>query len=102
MKLFLFLLTLLISTGIHEATNITRLEPCGITNPAVPLDCSAYNTRDDSCCYYSYASLHGCVWLGQKFFGSGNYGGLTVTCADSMFIRGNMLSYLSIIILFII
>lgn len=83
--LILFTLLNLIYT---QSSNITTFQviPCGIKKPTIENDCYKFTTETNSCCYYSYGSVHSCIYLDTRFKGYLNYGGLFVSC-DTNFLK---------------
>ena len=64
-------------------------------------DCTRFQTDESSCCYFSYGSKVGCVMLGKRYLGTGEYGGLTITC-ESCLIRSNILVVLVMTLVYIL
>jgi hypothetical protein len=59
-----------------------QFTPCA-SAPSEMSDCFAASTSDNSCCYYSYAGITGCVSLNQPYRGQRVYGGLTFVCTQT-------------------
>ena len=56
---------------------------CDHGTPDVVGDCTKYQTDESSCCYFSYGNEIGCVFLGIRYLGDIEYGGLTLKCASN-------------------
>jgi hypothetical protein len=55
---------------------------CGtIYNPISHVDCGNSSTDSNSCCYFKYQNITGCVWLDTRSIGSVTLNGLEVTCS---------------------
>jgi hypothetical protein len=80
----LIVISNIVSQG--DTTDTTDLVECGVSRPAVDSDCLAYTTESNACCFYSYFTKTGCYWLGTRYKGKTNYGGLYVNC-DQRYVR---------------
>lgn len=52
--------------------------------PDVKDDCTKHQTEESSCCYFAYGNQIGCVYLGIRYLGSTDYGGLTLYCDSNL------------------
>ena len=75
----------------------TILGKCGTGTEIKTSECAVSSSFVNSCCYNADTSngLEGCYWLGSKYSGTANWGGLNLDCA------GNFVSF-SFSLIFII
>ncbi len=74
---------------------------CSIKTPSVAADCYSYDTEKESCCYYKYDTLEGCVYLGTRYIGKRQYGALHVTCQGGFLNKINIFYCILLILLLI-
>jgi hypothetical protein len=53
-----------VDCGIQDGAMGT---PCGVVNPTIYTDCTRYSTTNNSCCYYTNATIgvNYCFWIGM-------------------------------------
>ena len=61
-------------------------------------DCKKYQTKESSCCIFTYGQDKGCVLIGFKYLGSRSVGDMTVTC-HSNFIK--IFNFIMIVLAFL-
>ncbi len=84
---------------VYNNTKGINITSCGeYSNPALPTDCYTYGTDTNSCCFFTYINLNGCVWLGKRFVGQSTYGALTLQCS-STYLKINIYSVLLLLLI---
>jgi hypothetical protein len=83
----------------NQSTSLSQksiLLSCGLGNETKTSQCQVYSSLINSCCYHKKdnQTQEGCFWLGSKYSGSANWGGLNLDC------RGKFLS-ISILLIFL-